>query len=219
VRRLRGPLRPHQLGPGHPGLLRRVVSLDPSSLDDVLDGALQAGKAAGVQEQADEVVTGLRERLASFRATVDGLERRRVFALEWDDPPFNGGHWIPEMLQVAGAEPVLACPGAPSVRVSWAQIEAAAPQVVVFMPCGYDLRAAVDEGAGPCWRVPSWPAPRRSLPSTPAPSSPVRVRGWWMAWRSSPRRSTQDGCPYHHRKPPCDSGDRLDQPGPGARGP
>jgi ABC-type Fe3+-hydroxamate transport system substrate-binding protein len=56
-----------------------------------LDGALQAGKAAGVQEQADEVVTGLRERLASFRATVDGLERRRVFALEWGDPPFNGG--------------------------------------------------------------------------------------------------------------------------------
>jgi iron complex transport system substrate-binding protein len=70
-----------------------------------------------------------------------------VFALEWGDPPFNGGHWVPEMLQVAGAEALLACPGAPSVRVTWAQIAAAAPQIVVFMPCGYDLQAAVEEAS------------------------------------------------------------------------
>ena len=122
-----------------------VVSLDPSSLDEVLDGLLQVGKAAGAEQRAEEVVAGLRERLASVHASVQGLERPRVFALEWGDPPFNGGHWVPEMLQLAGAEAVLACPGAPSVRVSWAQIAAAAPQVVVFMPCGYDLRAAADE--------------------------------------------------------------------------
>jgi iron complex transport system substrate-binding protein len=75
------------------------------------------------------------------------LERPRVFALEWGDPPFNGGHWVPEMLQVAGAEAVLGCPGTPSVRVTWAQIAAVAPQVVVFMPCGYDLQAAVEEAS------------------------------------------------------------------------
>ena len=89
----------------------------------------------------------MRERLASVQAAVEGLERPRVFALEWGDPPFNGGHWVPEMLQVAGAEVVLACPGAPSVRVTWAQIEAVAPQVVVFMPCGYGLQAAVEEAS------------------------------------------------------------------------
>jgi iron complex transport system substrate-binding protein len=127
------------------GCQAEVISLDPSSLDEVLDGVLRVGKAAGVQERAEEVVAGLRERLASVRAAVEGLERPRVFALEWGDPPFNGGHWIPEMLQVAGAEAVLACPGAPSVRVTWAQIAAAAPQVVVYMPCGYDLQAAVEE--------------------------------------------------------------------------
>ena len=127
------------------GCQAEVVSLDPSSLDEVLDGVLQVGKAAGVQQRAHEVVAGLRERLAGIQAAVEGLERPRVFALEWGDPPFNGGHWVPEMLQVAGAEAVLACAGAPSVRVTWAQIAAAAPQVVVFMPCGYDLRAAVDE--------------------------------------------------------------------------
>jgi iron complex transport system substrate-binding protein len=106
------------------------------------------GKAAGAEQRAHEVVAGLRDRLASVQGAVEGLERPRVFALEWGDPPFNGGHWVPEMLQVAGGEALLACPGAPSVRVSWAQIEAAAPQVVVFMPCGYDLRAAVDEARG-----------------------------------------------------------------------
>ena len=127
------------------GCQAEVISLDPSSLDEVLDGVLQVGKAAGAEQRAHEAVAGLRERLASVRAAVEGLERPRVFALEWGDPPFNGGHWVPEMLQVAGAEPVLACPGAPSVRVTWAQIEAVAPQVVVFMPCGYGLQAAVDE--------------------------------------------------------------------------
>jgi iron complex transport system substrate-binding protein len=127
------------------GCQAEVVSLDPSSLDEVLEGVLRVGKAAGVLERAGEVVAGLRERLARVQAVVQGLERPRVFALEWGDPPFNGGHWVPEMLQVAGGEPLLACRGAPSVRVTWAQIEAAAPQVVVFMPCGYDLRTAAEE--------------------------------------------------------------------------
>ncbi|HZA82178.1 MAG TPA: cobalamin-binding protein [Actinomycetes bacterium] len=127
------------------GCQAEVLSLDPSSLDEVLEGVLQVGTVAGAGQRADEVVAGLRGRLASVQAVVEGLERPRVFALEWGDPPFNGGHWVPEMLQLAGAEAVLASPGAPSVRVTWAQIEAAAPQVVVFMPCGYDLRAAVDE--------------------------------------------------------------------------
>jgi iron complex transport system substrate-binding protein len=129
------------------GCQAEVVSLDPSSLADVLDGVLQVGKAAGVEQRAHEVVAGLRERLARVQAAVAGLARPRVFALEWGDPPFNGGHWVPEMLQVAGTEAVLASPGAPSVRVTWAQIQAAAPQVVVFMPCGYDLQAAVDEAS------------------------------------------------------------------------
>jgi iron complex transport system substrate-binding protein len=127
------------------GCQAEVISLDPSSLDEVLDGVLQLGKATGVERRAGEVVAGLRERLASVHAAVEGLERPRVFALEWGDPPFNGGYWVPEMLAVAGGEVVLGCPGAPSVRVTWAQIGAAAPQVVVFMPCGYGLQAAAEE--------------------------------------------------------------------------
>ena len=129
------------------GCQAEVISLDPSSLEEVLDGVLQVGKAAGAEQRAHEVVAGLRDRLASVQGAMEGLERPRVFALEWGDPPYNGGHWVPEMLQVAGGEPVLACPGAPSVRVTWAQIAAVAPQVVVFMPCGYGLQAAVEEAS------------------------------------------------------------------------
>jgi iron complex transport system substrate-binding protein len=127
------------------GCQAEVVSLDPSSLDDVLDCVLQVGRVAGVEERAREIVAGLRHRLASVRAAVNGLERPRVFALEWGDPPFNGGHWVPEMLELAGADALLASPGRPSVRVTWAQIGTAEPHVVVFMPCGYDLQAAAEE--------------------------------------------------------------------------
>jgi iron complex transport system substrate-binding protein len=91
------------------------------------------------------VVAELRARLTAVRTAVEGLERPRVFALEWSEPPFNGGHWIPEMIETAGGEAVLGNPRAASVRVSWDDISAADPQVVVFMPCGYDLQAAVDE--------------------------------------------------------------------------
>jgi iron complex transport system substrate-binding protein len=100
------------------GCQAEVISLDPSSLDEVLEGVLRVGKAAGVEQRAGEVVAGLRERLTGVQAAVAGLARPRVFALEWGDPPFNGGHWVPEMLAVAGAEAVLACPGTPSVRVT-----------------------------------------------------------------------------------------------------
>jgi iron complex transport system substrate-binding protein len=121
-----------------------VLSLDPGSLDEVLDSIAQVGRVTGREEQAQHVVDGLRERLANVRRAVDGADRPRTFALEWSDPPFNGGHWVAEMLETAGAEPVLACPGTPSIRVGWDEIAAAAADVVVFMPCGYDLAAAAD---------------------------------------------------------------------------
>ena len=76
------------------------------------------------------------------------MARPRTFALEWGDPPFNGGHWVPEMIETAGGDPVLASERTPSVRVTWDEIAGANPEVVVFMPCGYDLAAAVREGEG-----------------------------------------------------------------------
>ena len=130
------------------GCQAEVISLDPGTLGQVLDCITRVAEATGTQERARVLVDGLRRRLHAVRTATAGLARPRTFALEWGDPPFNGGHWVPEMIEAAGGEPVLASPGTPSVRTTWAEIGAVRPEVVVFMPCGYDLRAAVAEGEG-----------------------------------------------------------------------
>ncbi|HTX62044.1 MAG TPA: cobalamin-binding protein [Acidimicrobiales bacterium] len=127
------------------GCSARVLSLDPASLEDVLDCITQVGASTATADRAQTVVEGLRRRLRAVEAAVAGRPRPRTFALEWSDPPFNGGHWVPEMIERAGGEPVLGAPGTPSVRIGWERIAAAAPDVVVFMPCGYHLEEACRE--------------------------------------------------------------------------
>ena len=129
------------------GCTADVVSLDPSTLAEVLDGILRVGDAIGARPAADELVASLHARLDAVRARVAGADRRRVFVLEWGDPPFNGGHWIPEMVEIAGGSPVLANPGRDSVRMSWDDVLGADPDVVLFTPCGYDLAGAVSQAA------------------------------------------------------------------------
>jgi iron complex transport system substrate-binding protein len=130
------------------GCTSDVVSLDPNTLDDMLDAIARVGAATGREDAAVTLVAALRDRMTRVRSRVAGRVRRRVFALEWGDPPFNGGHWIPEMIELAGGEPVLAEPGRDSVRVTWDDIALATPDVVVFTPCGYSLDEAVEEGRG-----------------------------------------------------------------------
>ncbi len=127
------------------GCEAQVLSMDPSSLNEVLDCVIDLGRVTGTESVALEFVDTLRARLTHVEQAVAGLERPRTFALEWSDPPFNGGHWVPEMIELAGGEPVLANRGTDSVRVDWDQIEAATPEVVVFMPCGYGLDQAALE--------------------------------------------------------------------------
>jgi iron complex transport system substrate-binding protein len=127
------------------GCRAEVLSMDPSSLGEVLACVLRVGTVTGTESTATDLVAGLRDRLRAVSDAVTGRERPRTFALEWSDPPFNGGHWVPEMIELAGGEPVLASPGTPSVRVSWDQIASASPEAVVFMPCGYDLDGAIAE--------------------------------------------------------------------------
>jgi iron complex transport system substrate-binding protein len=124
-----------------------VVSLDPARLDDVIALVGVVGDATGRSTQAGLLMDGLRTRVAAVREAVAGLPRPRVFALEWSDPPFNAGHWVPDMIDAAGGEPVLAEAGVPSRQVTWAEVAAADPEVVVFMPCGYDLEKAEAERA------------------------------------------------------------------------
>jgi iron complex transport system substrate-binding protein len=122
-----------------------VLTLDPHSLDEVLDSILLVGQRAGVPERAELVVAGLRERLGAVAEGVAGLGRPRVAVVEWVDPPFTAGHWVPDLVTAAGGQPVAGRPRAPSVQATWADIAAAEPEVVVVAPCGYHLAAAAEQ--------------------------------------------------------------------------
>ncbi len=123
-----------------------VLSLDPSSLDGVIACVGQVGAVTGRVRQAGTLMDGLRARVADVRALVAGCVRPRVLALEWSDPPFSGGHWVPDMIDAAGGEAVLGTAGAPSRALDWDEIASASADVVVFMPCGYDFARAAREG-------------------------------------------------------------------------
>lgn len=120
-----------------------VLSLDPTRLDEVIDCVGLVGRATGTEGAAEALMADLRRRVAAVRQRVAGLPRPRVFVLEWPDPPFNAGHWVPDMVEAAGGRPVLAQAGEPSRRVDWGEIAVEAIDMTVFSPCGFDLEGAV----------------------------------------------------------------------------
>jgi iron complex transport system substrate-binding protein len=122
----------------HLGCTAEVLTIDPHTLEDVLGSILTLGRATRHEAEAEALVAEQRARLAAgWRASI-GRRRPRVMFLEWTDPPFAPGHWIPEMIEIAGGEPVLATPGEKSRRVTWEQVHEAGPEVVVVAPCGFD---------------------------------------------------------------------------------
>ena len=129
------------------GCRAEVVSLDPMGLDDVIACIGQVGAVTGRDAAADALMRNLRARVDAVRDVTRSLPHPSVFPLEWADPPFNGGHWIPDMLEAAGCVPVLSPAGARSRRLEWSEIVAAGPDAVVFMPCGFDLAGAVEQSA------------------------------------------------------------------------
>jgi iron complex transport system substrate-binding protein len=123
----------------------QVISLDPSNLAEVLADIPRLGDATGVADRARSLREDLERRLEGVRAAVDGVTRPSVLALEWLDPPFIGGHWVPEMVEIAGGEDVLGVPGTKSRTADWDELVAARPDVIVAMPCGWDaVRARVE---------------------------------------------------------------------------
>ena len=126
----------------HLGCTADVLTVDPHTLEDVLASVVTIGRAVGREPEAEALVCSLRERLDAVRARVAGRPRPRVVVLEWTDPPYAPGHWIPEMVSAAGGEPVLGAAGEKSVRVTWDAVNAARADVVVCAPCGYDRAGA-----------------------------------------------------------------------------
>lgn len=122
-----------------------VVSLDGRSLDGMLDAIVAIGERAGGERAAGDLVEGLRARLARVAAAVAGREPVPVVCLEWLDPPFASGHWIPEMVSRAGGIELLGRPGIPSVPVEWEAIERLRPPCVIALPCGFALGRVMEE--------------------------------------------------------------------------
>ena len=128
----------------HLGCNAEVLTIDPHTLDEVIDSVAVLGKATSTEAKADQLVRSLEERLESVVRRVAGRPRPRALVLEWTDPPFAPGHWVPEMVSSAGGESVLGTAGEKSFRVTWEQVRDAAPEVVVCAPCGYGLDASAD---------------------------------------------------------------------------
>jgi iron complex transport system substrate-binding protein len=127
--------------PGKP----RVLSLDPLTLDDVLGDLVRVAEAAGVPAAGQRARAEAQARLAAVARAVAGAARPRVAAIEWLDPPFVAGHWVPEMISIAGGLDPLGTAGAKSRTVEWAELEAAAAEIVLAMPCGYDAGRSAEE--------------------------------------------------------------------------
>ena len=125
----------------------RVLSLDPSRLGEVLDDAVTLAEAAGVPEAGHELRRSLGQRIEAVRAATAETEPVAVAALEWLDPPYCAGHWLPEMVAAAGGRDAIASPGERSREIGWSEITAAEPEAIVVMPCGLYAPEAEAEAA------------------------------------------------------------------------
>ncbi len=135
------------------------------------------------------MVAGLRDQLARVASLVVGRPRPRLAVLEWTDPPYSPGHWIPDLIAAAGALSVLGTPGGRSVQIGWAELAAAQPDLIVVAPCGYGLDDA-RRLAGDLVSAGALPAGVPCGPPTPTPPSFAPAHAWSTGWRPWPRSPT-----------------------------
>jgi iron complex transport system substrate-binding protein len=137
------------------GCSPRIVTLNPNTVEDVLASITQVGEATDREAEARTFVASLRARLDAVRRAIAGQPTRRVLCIEWLEPPMPGGHWVPEMVQIAGGCGGPIEPGKPSWKVPWPEMRAAEAEVIVLMPCGFVPERAARE-AEAMWRLDGW---------------------------------------------------------------
>ena len=124
----------------------KIISLTPGLLSDVLRDIERVGQLTGREKEAETFVRHLRERIDRVREQTTRSELRpRVACLEWIDPIFSAGHWVPEMVELAGGREGLAKKGKPSMKIDWNKVVELAPEVIVLMPCGFDVERTIKE--------------------------------------------------------------------------
>lgn len=123
----------------------RVISLGPRTIADIAESVRYLGRELGMEARGCEVAGCMLERIDRVRVSVEGRRRPRVFVAEWLEPPFACGHWIPEMVEAAGGEEVMGRAGERSFTTTWEAVHAAAPELVIAAPCGFDEARAARE--------------------------------------------------------------------------
>jgi iron complex transport system substrate-binding protein len=153
-----------------------VLSLDPRTLRGVSDSVLTLGARLGVAARGEELAAAVWESIDATAAVVRGLPRRRVFLAEWLDPPFCAGHWLPEMIELAGGVDVLGRAGEPSYATTWDAVVAADPELIVLAPCGFGAAEAAERAASLEFPCPAVAVDGDSYYSRPAPRLADGVR-------------------------------------------
>ena len=128
---------------------RQIISLEPTTLNGILETIDRVGQIADVTDRSAKLVGELRNRIEEVASVArTAASRPSVLALEWLDPPFVGGHWIPEMIDLAGGKDVLGREAAASAPTVWDSVINADPDMIVLMPCGFDLGRTLEEARG-----------------------------------------------------------------------
>lgn len=123
----------------------KIVSLEPTDLEEILETITLVGQLTDRETRAQQLTSELRERIERVRTRADTMGARpRVLALEWLEPLFVGGHWVPEMIELAGGEP-MGVPGEPSYEIAWENVKCFDPEIIVLMPCGFAPERTIQE--------------------------------------------------------------------------
>lgn len=153
-----------------------VVSLDPRTFGDVADSVRTLAAKLGVVERGEEIAVRMLGTAEEVASAVRGLPRPRVFFAEWLEPPFCAGHWLPEMIELAGGVDVLGRPGEPSHQTTWETVFALEPEMVVAGPCGFGVEDAAARAEGIEWPCPAVAVDGDGYYSRPAPRLADGVR-------------------------------------------
>ncbi len=121
-----------------------VEVIDPHNIDEILDSVCLIAKKIGQESRGNELVKSLRERISKIQ-NQDHDKRPRVLCIEWIDPFFTSGHWIPQMIEIAGGTNLLSSTGEHSRKMTLEEVTVADPDIIIMMPCGFDTQRTVSE--------------------------------------------------------------------------
>jgi iron complex transport system substrate-binding protein len=171
-----------------------VVTLDAHTLAEIEQRIVWLGELLGVPARGRMVVDEMEATIAGISERVAGIPRRRVFVAEWLEPPYVAGHWIPEMVALAGGREVLGRAGTPSYPTSWERVIEQRPELVVVAPCGFDHERAAREASLPSLGCPAVAVDSNSYYARPAPRLADGVAQ--LAFLMHPERIDDPGLPY-----------------------